>query len=427
MAHKDGRYRLPAVIDPERICVQLYVPNDQNHLLAFWAQLEALGSALQWANDEDHTALLVAEVWREVYADARERYYAGGCGMDDPCCPDSVEQQTKTNVLLERLIALFESGFKIVPIDGMNTPPDLGAGECAPNIFDHQDGEDTPEEIEQREKALCITVERYIKAIMLGALRDMGAPDILVDYVASNILQDVPLSLTKIKIAYSPSFPGLSVFFAIASATLSFDALICLMVDALHGENNTYANFKASVPEVFEGFDAILAPLLGLVHATNQSKENYTVFNIALNNANNEDLSEYECPCAPPPPPDDCGETPLNIIQVPGSPESDGVVITNLGGNRWRFEQDNPSAANGGRYVINFQDELARNIRVEHDDEEQAVYYYEVYRNSGSGFCEGSNTSGSGGFTPVSCWAIGQQTTSPTNTVYVITCCVEPP
>lgn len=62
-----ARYQLPAVVHPSsHKCFVIQVPNDIYHIAAFRGQLEALARAYTWGNDEAHTALDVASVWRTV-------------------------------------------------------------------------------------------------------------------------------------------------------------------------------------------------------------------------------------------------------------------------------------------------------------------------------------------------------------------------
>lgn len=349
------------------------------------------------------------------------------CGFGDimpeeNCCDETNKLLTKNNNLLAEMLKLWQGGFKLVPIDGISTPPDQSGGDCAPDHFDHDgDGESVPELI-QRRQALCITIERYIKGILLAALRDMGAPDFIVDYIHSILASDVPLSLSALEVSYPVSFDGLSVFFLIVSSAVSFDELVCLMLDGLTGEkNNTFANFKESVPDIIpDGFPEGLAPLVFLMRRSNTVLANYKAFNLALNDAKDEDLDAYECPCTGPVA-DGCGEEPLELVIWEGDGTSAGQVITPLGGNRFRFEQTNLV---GGRAIITVQDALGRCIKFEPDDEGQAVFVYNITGcPDAEGDCESSDASGSGGFAPRSGKIFGWQTSGAANTVYVVTCC----
>jgi len=66
MSREIARYVLPEANDGPRECISIQVPTDVNHRAAFWGQLNALGSARVWANDETHAALDAAETWRTI-------------------------------------------------------------------------------------------------------------------------------------------------------------------------------------------------------------------------------------------------------------------------------------------------------------------------------------------------------------------------
>jgi hypothetical protein len=61
------QFVLPAVIDPPRICVQIEIPDEPEHIAAFMGSIRNLGSAYNWQNDSAHTAKAVADVWRDVF------------------------------------------------------------------------------------------------------------------------------------------------------------------------------------------------------------------------------------------------------------------------------------------------------------------------------------------------------------------------
>lgn len=63
-----AKWVLPAVVDPpDSICITIPVPNDRQHIGAFWGALYNLTSARFWADDTAHTALAVARVWQNIY------------------------------------------------------------------------------------------------------------------------------------------------------------------------------------------------------------------------------------------------------------------------------------------------------------------------------------------------------------------------
>lgn len=100
MKPNDGGYLLPEVINPERISFCIQIPNDLNHILAFWGALNTLTWSKNWQKDEAHTAALVARVWDDVIAQARVQFnLREECMPFDPCCPE-------TNDLLQQLVTL---------------------------------------------------------------------------------------------------------------------------------------------------------------------------------------------------------------------------------------------------------------------------------------------------------------------------------
>lgn len=62
-----AKWTLPEVVNPlETMCVQIQVPKERFHIAAFRGALLNLASATQWADDPDHTAKDVANVWKAV-------------------------------------------------------------------------------------------------------------------------------------------------------------------------------------------------------------------------------------------------------------------------------------------------------------------------------------------------------------------------
>lgn len=73
-------YILPAIIDPpETVCIRIEVPNDANHIYAFWGALDTLGIASNWDWDGLQSGKAAAIVWRDVVNDARLTW--GDCDM----------------------------------------------------------------------------------------------------------------------------------------------------------------------------------------------------------------------------------------------------------------------------------------------------------------------------------------------------------
>jgi len=71
--YQRARWVLPSVVAPDTsTCWLVPVPDDPMHGAAFRGALQILGSAASWANDDDHTALQVAAVWRDIADNLQE-------------------------------------------------------------------------------------------------------------------------------------------------------------------------------------------------------------------------------------------------------------------------------------------------------------------------------------------------------------------
>lgn len=85
---RKSSFPLPDVIDnADRLCVKVNIPNIPAHRQAFIGAVSALAHAYNWENDAAHTAVDVAQVWKQVFADMLDHFY-DGCEGDNgeyPC------------------------------------------------------------------------------------------------------------------------------------------------------------------------------------------------------------------------------------------------------------------------------------------------------------------------------------------------------
>lgn len=99
MSGKDGGWILPTVIDPERVCVKLFIPNDPAHLAAFWGALWNLTYWNQWQRDDLKLGTQVAAVWKDVWLSA----VALNTGMEGcEIVPFDVRQNEENPCILEK-------------------------------------------------------------------------------------------------------------------------------------------------------------------------------------------------------------------------------------------------------------------------------------------------------------------------------------
>jgi len=92
-------YLLPVPVDDgTRICVKVVIPNQPAHRQAFIGAVSELTKAYNWASDADHTAILVANVWKAVFADMMQQFYENDCeGEGMACCYDVVEHRVTSD------------------------------------------------------------------------------------------------------------------------------------------------------------------------------------------------------------------------------------------------------------------------------------------------------------------------------------------
>lgn len=75
-----SRWALPEVIDPpKRRCITVHVPDERNHIAAFYGAMFELAKAYSWENDSGHSAVQVASVWRDIWY----QLVFGPCGGND--------------------------------------------------------------------------------------------------------------------------------------------------------------------------------------------------------------------------------------------------------------------------------------------------------------------------------------------------------
>jgi len=95
-----AKWTLPLIVDPQAyICYTIRVPDEVYYNAAFLGALATLGSAASWADDPQHKAIAVAQVWRTIADNLKfqpcdvERQLIGGvledCGMRLRISPDN--------------------------------------------------------------------------------------------------------------------------------------------------------------------------------------------------------------------------------------------------------------------------------------------------------------------------------------------------
>jgi len=307
-----------------------------------------------------------------------------GCeDVTDPCCPEELQVLGSMNSNIQKMLELLKSGFKIVPFES-DLPSDFTI-DCTPTGFDHNGDDETVPTLLQRNKALCLVVERYIVALLyfLGkrsnmsaqikadilALMDLDAPP---DFYPQLQMVDIEATLSQIgRIAYPTS--------------TAFDEVVCAWVAGLLGKENTFENFKTSLVLLPDDSypDNETRWLSHFVNAFCQNRANFTVFAKQLDGAYGEivDGLTFECPCGL----TECDPADLDIIAT------NDCTVTRVDDTHWHVVQTNYTAylADKRQFHLAIRDSAWRCFNVV--SQTQATAGYNQYD------CDGTNFTGVGG------------------------------
>jgi len=169
-------YLLPDNIDaPRTKCVFLCIPDDENHIAAFWGQLYELSYWWNWEGDAAKQGTLAAQVWRQIFHDSRALWECGTVtGNCDFCCD-------LTNELLADIKALLAQGVSgdqtvinnaIINIEieretiyntYISAPTTIY--QTTPDTTYDFDSTDTPPDMDYRLAALCYAIDAYTDEI----------------------------------------------------------------------------------------------------------------------------------------------------------------------------------------------------------------------------------------------------------------------
>lgn len=311
MPAKHG-YLLPTVINPPRICIQLEIPNDEAHLRAFWGQLDALGSALTWDNDEGHTALPVSAVWREVYETARDRFYGDGCMG---CCPDEEQIAYQTWVSQQRQYQQY-----LAMMDDGDTAASFGA----PATFN---GDNSP----NRQYALCRTINNMVMSAFNGQAMAIGA----VASIAAQLIGMLPF-IHPIEGVIGQALEGMTQehLMSLSNNCDAFRAVSCCMKDGLTGQDTTIENLQSALGACGFSFGTPEAEISAMVNAVLQDSNNARAFIASMKDdylqaskVGGANAGDCECECG-------CEDTDdINLISL------NGCTLTKLNATQWRVQQ----------------------------------------------------------------------------------------
>jgi len=173
MGDQDRGWLLPAMVDPPRRAFCITIPNEQFHVAAFFGTLQTLAEWWNWQRDAEHTATMVAQVWRSVVNSAHVAFYDEECQMyllrQNPNELCQLQQSIDggdtwtlafdfalcippaTNTILDRVNALYGQNWSPSPYAPVDT-------------WVHTDG-DTVAKSDQRAAALCYASQQVVGLI----------------------------------------------------------------------------------------------------------------------------------------------------------------------------------------------------------------------------------------------------------------------
>lgn len=264
--------------------------------------------------------------------------FAGGEQLTEYCCDETNALLGRNNELLNKIYNLLGDGFQVLPLSSLGLGDTLPLG-CSPTNFD-SDPNDTGDDIQKRIDVLCYVVNYYVVMVLMAAADTAGIP---VNLFLSG-LADIPLALYKLKAQTTTVQALVAIITDAFGENLFVNQIICEMLSVLQGQMNSFAAFAKSV-EPSEDVNPLVSALRNMVYRANQNKDNFTLFNTALEQAMKMDISSFTCPCGEgaPPAASDCGD--ISLVPLTGNT----TQIAYLGNCVWSFTQTSVNE-NGRRY-----------------------------------------------------------------------------
>jgi len=305
-------YELPEIIHPDTIKFCIEVPNERFYLEAFWGALWTLSRAYNHADDEDHTALEVASVWRDLWF-VNHDGFIGGTNMCSGCCPQEynllLQIFNQNNFYMSYVMNMLDDG---TPQSFM---PD------APEGFTENTGD---ENVGARVRALCPAVVRYVYNVLNSVVNNYAAADQIGD-----ILELLPPFGIIVGFVDAVTDIAQDAVAGLVGDTAAVNDVICQMLASLTGAENTQDNFRDSVnPSAFEPLSNSWQ-IAVIVDIANASIANWRAFNGILPELYEQMQSgaPADCPC--------CDPADFQIVAV------NDCIVTNVDATHWRVQQTN--------------------------------------------------------------------------------------
>ena len=335
-------YELPEELHPETIKFCIEVPNEFFYLQAFWGALWTLTRPYNHADDDDHTALEVAAVWRDLWF-ANHTGFIERQNMCGGCCQQEID-------ILVRIFQQnnLSQSFILNLLDDGETANSFAPD--APENYDSNDGDEFPF---ARTRALCAAVNQYVLNILSGVIRANAQSDL-----AGDVLELLPPFGIIFGIVDALVDVAGDILAGLAGDSEAIADVVCHMLSNLNGQPVTHPIFKDSVD--VSAFDPLSNAwqIAIIIDVANASVANWRAFTGLL-----PDLYEQisnggsvDCPCV-------CDDD-LVLSDWYGT----GTIITPVGDCIYRFEQLTPiyeTPPEIPRWYHSVRDDLGRCINIE--------------------------------------------------------------
>jgi hypothetical protein len=187
----DGRYLLPSVVDPDRKCFQIWIPNEDNHIRAWFAAINELRKAWVWKWDEDKIGSAVGFVWGDAIDTATADFYLGGCMNCNYCYFD-----------LSNTIETYITNISTVNtwVDAFTTSGGVNITTQVSSDIKYSQGHDVATDAQ-----ICLAVDLFIDALCEGAIAaHASGTDTAIDRL-NNILVNSAAAFMVAAVLFPPS------------------------------------------------------------------------------------------------------------------------------------------------------------------------------------------------------------------------------
>lgn len=255
-------FPVPETIDPEdRLYVCLPVPNEPTHISNF---LGALFELMRWTNyrrTNDTRGKQTADVWRDIWEQIT--FSEEGCDM---CCDDQI---TLLNQILGAQRAVQAAAWRAAD-DG--TPQSFAPD--APEDWDTDPSDSTPEAVQARSDALCAAVTTYAVQSLSQMAQSTGITAVALAGL-SGLLPGWGLGIAVFTLV------GAVGLIAALSDLNAVREVICCMLDALRGNECDLESFQQSLNSC-DGLSANGELIRSALNGANANPDNYRAFTSQL-------------------------------------------------------------------------------------------------------------------------------------------------